>query len=83
MRMVEPVVVKPEQDSKMASMGVANQPENRKGRAPTRPVKIQISPTATKPSRVKNCCRAGRADRARPTAATMAMESRKGRRSSR
>ena len=77
-RMVEPVVVKPEQDSKIASIGVANQPEKRKGRAPTSPVNIQISATAAKPSRVKNCCRAGRADRPRPTAATMAMASRKG-----
>jgi hypothetical protein len=78
-RMVEPVVVKPEQDSKTASIGVAKQPEKIKGSAPASPVKIQIRPTATKPSRAKNCCFAGKDERARPQTAIMAMVSRKGR----
>ena len=77
-RIEAPVVVKPEQDSKIQSMGEANVPENRKGRAPTRPVMIQIRPTAMKPSRVKNCRLARRADRPKPQAAMMAMVSRKG-----
>ena len=45
------VVVKPEQDSKMQSIGVANQPENKKGRQPATPVSSQIRATAKNPSR--------------------------------
>ena len=52
-RMVAPVVVKPEMVSKKQSINGPNRPENQKGSAPNTPNSTQIRPTVKKPSRAK------------------------------
>lgn len=52
-RMVAPVVVKPEMVSKKQSMKGPNRPENQKGSAPNTPNSTQMRPTVKNPSRAK------------------------------
>ena len=53
-KIVEPVVVKPETDSKTASLKEGITPEKKRGNAPSSPVAIHASATKTMPPRVDN-----------------------------
>ena len=52
-RMVDPVVVKPEAVSKYASARLGMAPDSTKGRAPISDIASQLTPTMKKPSRMR------------------------------
>ena len=79
-RMVAPVVVKPELASKTQSQMVLKPPppSKKKGRPPATPVNSQMRPTVTNPSRRKKEGFVGRKDRGRLMQAMIPMLQRKG-----
>ena len=78
-RMVEPVVVKPETVSKKASIKLGMSPESTKGSAPKRDMKTHARATTASPSRAyRDICRGFLPPSRSPTAASSNMGIKKG-----